>query len=335
MTLYGLAMNYDKLTQKKQALDSYRPLPVNLVKNLDNWFRVELTYTSNALEGNTLTRKETALVLEKGLTVGGKSLNEHIEATNHAQALDFIKSLITKKPSAIKADDIMFIHKIILKSIDDDNAGHFRNVAVRISGSSVVLPNYRKVPELMAEFHNWLINCVNMHPIALAAQAHYRLVSIHPFIDGNGRTARLLMNLLLMMHGYPPAIIRKRDRLAYISSLEKAQLGGSIDNYEKIINKAVNRSLDIYLNALKDKHSVDDLDNDNLLKIGALAKSSKVAVSTIRHWLKEGLIEVAFLTPSGYQLFAPDMIKRCEDIHKLKLKRLTISEIKNYLKKHT
>jgi len=96
VTLYGLAMNYDKLTQKKQALDSYRPLPVNLVKNLDNWFRVELTYTSNALEGNTLTRKETALVLEKGLTVGGKSLNEHIEATNHAQALDFIKSLITK-----------------------------------------------------------------------------------------------------------------------------------------------------------------------------------------------------------------------------------------------
>src|SRR6185312_4661062 len=126
-------MNYDALTKKKQLLDEYRPLPVELVNNLDEWFRVELTYTSNAIEGNTLTRQETAVILEKGLTVGGKSLVEHLEATNHAKALDYVKELLTKPHHSIAEKDILTIHNIILKSIDDTNAGRFRSVAVRIS----------------------------------------------------------------------------------------------------------------------------------------------------------------------------------------------------------
>ncbi len=324
-------MTYENLTHKKQVLDSFRPLPIALVQNLDDWFKVELTYTSNAIEGNTLTRRETAVVIEKGLTVGGKSLKEHLEATNHAKALDLVHSLINKKSSQLVSKDVLAIHYIILKGIDDDNAGHYRNVPVRISGSTVITPNPRKVPDLMDEFQLWLIGEHDLHPVALASEAHYRLVTIHPFVDGNGRTARLLMNLLLMMYGYPPAIIRKRDRLAYISSLEKAQLGGPKTDYEKIITKAIDRSLDIYLKAAKGESAIADIDTDNLLKIGELANAAGMTVSTIRYWTKEGLLEIAKMTESGYQLYAPDMVQRCEQIKKLKSQRFTLTEIKQQL----
>ncbi len=323
-------MGYKKLTDKKKRLDGFRPLPDTLVRNLDDWFRVELTYTSNAIEGNTLTRRETALVVEKGLTVGGKSLTEHLEATNHAHALDWVKEQVNRKPTKLTEKDILHIHDIILKGIDDANAGHYRCVPVRISGSAVVLPNPRKVPDLMAEFVKWLGLGEKLHPIELAAQAHYRLVTIHPFVDGNGRTARLLMNMILLMMGYPAAIIRKRDRLAYISSLEKAQLGGSKDDYQKIIARAVDRSLDIYLKAAAGEDAKQP-DSDVLLKIGELAKQTGKSNSTIRHWTKEGLLEVAEVTGAGYQLYSPEMIVRIKQIHALKEQRLTLQEIKDKL----
>jgi Fic family protein len=324
-------MNYDDLTRKKQQLDGLRPLPPALVRNLDDWFRVELTFTSNAIEGNTLTRAETAVVIEKGLTIGGKSLREHLEATNHAQALDFVHSLITKKPTEVNQKDILAIHEMILQGIDHENAGRYRSVAVRISGSAAIMPNPRKVPDLMDAFQDWLTVPQDMHPVAFAGEAHYRLVTIHPFTDGNGRTARLLMNLLLMMQGYPPAIIRKRDRLAYISALETAQLGGAKDAYETLILKAAGRSLDIYLNAARGETAQDDLDGGGLMKIGALAQAAGESVATIRHWTKAGLLEVAEVTASGYQLFAADMVERCREIKRMQGERLTLAEIRGRL----
>ena len=323
-------MNINNLTEKKKRLDDFRPLPDALIRNLDDWFRVELTYTSNAIEGNTLTRRETGLVIEKGLTVGGKSLIEHLEATNHANALDWVKEQIKHKPNSLSENDILHIHNIILKGIDEGNAGHYRSVPVRISGSAVVLPNPRKVPELMADFAHWLSKNQELHPVELAAEAHYRLVTIHPFVDGNGRTARLLMNMILLMSGYPSAIIRKRDRLAYIGSLEKAQLGGSKEDYFKIIFKAVDRSLDIYIKAVTGESS-DPIENDKFLKIGELAKQVGESNSTIRHWTKEGLLSVAEVTAAGYQLYAPEMIKRIKKIHALKKQRFTLQEIKEKL----
>ena len=322
-------MKYTRLTQKKAELDGFRPLQKALVLNLEEWFRVELTYTSNAIEGNTLTRAETAVVIEKGLTVGGKSLKEHLEATNHASALDFIHTLIAQKPAGLRARDILTIHELILKGIDDANAGHYRTVPVRISGSPVIMPNPRKVPELMDEFETWLIGGHSQHPVAFAAEAHYRLVTIHPFVDGNGRTARLLMNLLLMMEGYPPAIIRKRDRLAYIKALEQAQLGGSKVDYETLIAKAVDRSLTIYLKAAKGETA--EPENETLLKIGQLAKVVGETVPTIRFWTKEGLLEIAETTDSGYQLYAPEMIAQAGKIQQLKSQRHTLREIKELL----
>ena len=325
-------MTYDHLSDKKKILDAHRPLPNALAQNLDEWFRVELTFTSNAIEGNTLTRRETALVVEKGLTVGGKSLAEHLEATNHAHALDWVKDQITRKPQDLTENDILKIHNVILKGLDDENAGHYRNVPVRISGASVVLPNPAKVPDLMTEMQTWLNESAKMHAVEFAAEAHYRLVTIHPFVDGNGRTARLLMNLILMMLGYPPAIIRKRDRLAYIGALEKAQLGGSKDDYFKLIMKAVERSLDIYLKALKGETDTKN-DDGPLLKIGELAKATGESNSTIRHWTKEGLIDVAEITEAGYQLYAGDMMERIQKINALKEQRYSLQEIKDLLDK--
>ena len=325
-------MNYQKLEDKKQELDKFRPLDVNLVNNLEEWFRVELTYTSNAIEGNTLSRKETALVVEKGLTIGGKTLTEHLEATNHANALDFIKERVEKKNNKITEKDILKIHEIILSGIDKQNAGCYRNVAVRISGSNVVLPNPRKVPNLMDNFCKWIVKKPKIHPIEFALEAHYRLVTIHPFIDGNGRTARLLMNMILMIQGYPPAIIRKRDRLAYISSLEKAQLvngeGESKSDYFKLVAKAVNRSLDIYLKAIKGEGQEKPENEDKLLKIGELAKAVSEPNSTIRHWTKLGLLDIAEITEANYHIYSSEMVDRVKKIKQLQEKRFSLEEIK-------
>lgn len=255
-------INYKKLTEKKEILDRHRPFDYALIKNLEEWFKIELTYNSNAIEGNSLSLAETALVVEKGITIGGKTITEHLEATNHAEALDFIKSQIKRKPSDLCEKDILKIHEIILDKIDRDNAGIYRRVPVRISGSAVAMPNPRKVQTLMDEFFAWIKNENKMHPVELAAEAHYRLVTIHPFIDGNGRTARLLMNMILMMLGYPPAIIKKSDRLKYIKSLEKPQLvndeGDSKNDYFQLIAAAADRSLDIYLEAIAAKFEEPD-----------------------------------------------------------------------------
>ena len=329
---YGFGMDIARLDEKKRALDAARPLPPDVVRSLDAWFRVELTYTSNALEGNTLSRRETAVVLEKGLTVGGKSLQEHLEATNHACALDLVQAIVKRgRRRAVSEHEILQLHELVLQGIDNANAGRYRDVAVRIAGTTVVLPNPRKVPELMAELGDWLRARSRLHPVAFAAEAHYRLVTIHPFIDGNGRTARLLMNLLLLQRGYPPAIIRPRDRVRYLGCLEAAQLGGPKTAYESLIARAVERSLDIYLDAAGSHRQAGRTAASGsvgrLMKIGQLAKSVGETVPTIRHWTSLGLLDVAQTTTSGYLLFAADAIDRCRRIQSLKGRRLTLAEI--------
>jgi len=326
-------MNYSPLTTKKDQIDQFRPLHSALVKNLEEWFLIELTYTSNALEGNTLTRKETAAVVEKGLTIGGKSLVEHLEATNHAKALTDIIALAGSKTSDLTENDILTIHNTILRGIDDENAGHYRSIPVRISGSPFVLPNPKRVPDHMQNFISEITAENDLHPVELATKAHYHLVTIHPFVDGNGRTARLLMNLILMQHGYPPALIRTRDRMKYISSLEKAQLGGSITDYHKVIFDAANRSLDIYLNAVtgKDEKKPSQKADNDLLRIGQLAKQTGESNATLRYWTKEGLLQIADTTASGYQLYDPAMIKRVKKIRELQSERFTLSEIRGQL----
>lgn len=319
------------LEEKKLRLDGFRPLDPALLSNLQEWFRVELTYTSNAIEGNTLSRAETALIVDKGITVEGKTLREHLEAVNHAEAFDWILKHIDATRQDITEDTILELHQMILQRIMNDQAGRFRTVPVRIAGSAVIMPNALKVPDLMREFVSWL-QTNQGHPVTVAVDAHLKLVSIHPFVDGNGRTARLLLNLLLMQAGYPPAIIRTKDRASYISSIEKIQLGGSPEEYYSLMYAAVDRSLDVYLEALEGKEHNKQPAAKDLLKIGELAQLTGETVPTIRHWTKEGLLTVAQYSPGGYQLYSQEQHMVAKKIRSLQSsKRLTIPEIKRII----
>ncbi len=311
------------IKQKKMLLDKHRPFPESITNNLMGWFKVELAYSSNAIEGNTLSRLETAVVIEKGMTIGGKLLREHLEATNHGQAFDFILSLVGRRE--IAEADILEIHRIVLSSIDTEYAGRYRDTRVRIAGSDVVFPNHVKIPELMGKF----VEDINaeLGPIQKALNAHYELVTIHPFVDGNGRTARLLMNLILMQHGYPPAIIKPRYRLKYLKALEQAQLGGSKDQYTEFMLKSIDKSMDIYINSVENKELPVSTPRRNLLRIGELAMGAKETIATIRHWIKIGLLEVSDTSESGYQLFDKREIEKCARIRELQRERLTLQEI--------
>jgi Fic family protein len=319
----------DKLTTKKQRLDALRPLPPELIKNLDEWYKIELTYTSNAIEGNTLTRAETALVVEKGITVQGKTLTEHLEAKNHAQAVDAINELASRtKPANITEATILGIHRQILSGIDDLNAGSYRSVPVRVQGSRTVFPNYMRVPDRMAEFIVDLHEVAKTeHPIVVAAFAHFRLVSIHPFVDGNGRTSRLLMNLVLAQTGYPPAIIQKEDRLKYINALEQSRMTENSNLFYAVVAEAVDRSLDIYL----DEDKIPVTAERKLLKIGDVARLAGEDVATVRFWTDQGLLQLADRTGGGYRLYEASAVDRAKQIRKLQAQRFTLAEIKGKL----
>ena len=318
------------LEAKKQRLDAYQPLSATLVHNLEEWFKIELTYTSNAIEGNTLSRAETALIVDKGLTVEGKTLTEHLEAVNHAQALMYLSTLKNLKKSDLTQHHLLELHRLILQKIDDANAGRYRSVSVRIAGSRAIMPNPMKVPHLMDEFMTWLTKAQG-NELMIAADAHFRFVSIHPFTDGNGRTARLLMNLVLMQAGFPPAIIRKEDRKRYIDSIEAGQLGKSLNDYYQLLFESVDRSLDIYLDSVEQKEKTDVITDKKQIKIGELATLVGESVPTIRHWTKEGLLAVAARSPGGYQLYDLSQVGIIKKIKKLQEKRFTLAEIKKSL----
>lgn len=339
---------FSDLIKKKIKLDKLPPLRKEALFEMEEWLKVELTYSSNAIEGNTLTRKETAEVIEKGIAavISGKPLRDQIEAINHAKAVDFIKDLSKRKkdPGQIRAEDINNIHKIILTGINDDWAGRYRETEVFIKGSSVELPQPIKVPYLMDELVQWLSSQKKVNTIKVAADAHYKLVSIHPYVDGNGRTARLLMNLILMINGYPIVIIKNEERLQYLDSLEEAQLKGKFDSYYNLVGASIDRSLEAYINAAENKKILpafqkksthgykskrEMITHSELLKIGELAKETGETIHTLRYWTKMGLLKVTQYTEGGYQLYSPSVIKQATKIRELqKEKRLTIEEMK-------
>jgi len=238
---------YKRILEKRNALDKLRPFNRGALAKLQETFRVDLTYNSNAIEGNSLSLSETKLVLEEGITIGGKSMREHLEVTNHSKAIDFVESLVNKP--RIEEIDVLNLHAMILDRIDPENAGFYRRGAVRISGTSYTPPNPVKVPTLMQEVYA-LMNTKGGEPIETAAKIHQRFVDIHPFIDGNGRTARLLLNLYLMRNGYPPVIILRAERLKYIRTIMQSRAESDISPFANFVAKAVERSLDIYLDSL-------------------------------------------------------------------------------------
>jgi Fic family protein len=321
-----------KIIEKHKLLQGMTIDP-NVIQNLGDWLRMELTYTSNAIEGNTLTRQEAKIVSEEGISVGGKSINEILEIKNHTKALLYIQEIAkTKKTNQLTELDLLEIHRIILSSIDDINAGKYRNVPVRIAGSTTIVPNYMKISLLMDKLFNTIKNFQfsTAEALELAIHAHYELVTIHPFVDGNGRTARLLFNLILLQNQFPLSFIKKEERKTYLSSLEKAQTGGSKDDYITLMYKAVERSIDLYLNAQLNNKQEES--HSLVYKIGELAKLSNEDVATIRYWTKQGLLNIFNVTKSGYSMYSVDSLSRIKQIRYLQTeKRLTLSEIKKLL----
>jgi len=245
----------NSIASKKQELDRNRPLPSAVVQNLEGEFLLEWTYNSNAIEGNTLSLRETELVLNRGLTIGGKSLREHFEVINHAEAITYLESFIEKK-TALSDDFIRGLHRRILHNIVELEAGMYRRHNVRIVAANHLPPGATKVARLMGGLVDWYTqNAGAIWVPDLAAEFHHRFVHIHPFMDGNGRTARLLMNFILMQDGYPPAVILRVDRKKYYRVLQEADRGNLVP-FVDFIGRSIERSLIIYLNAIKppDEH---------------------------------------------------------------------------------
>jgi len=242
-------MEFKELDELKIKLDSYRPLAKDVLENLKEDLILRWTYNSNAIEGNTLTLKETKVALE-GITVGGKTLREHFEIINHKDAILFIEDLV-KESNLLNEYDIKLIHSLILKNIDKQNAGRYRQANVIISGAIHKPPNFFNIQESMENFISWYkLNYKNLHLIELSAMVHIKFVGIHPFIDGNGRTARLLMNLELMKSGFPPLIIKVEDRLGYYNALDMAHTTDNYKPFIKLVKKAVKESFEPYFYVL-------------------------------------------------------------------------------------
>lgn len=233
---------------EKATLDAARPLPPHTVASLREKLMLEWTYHSNAIEGNTLTLRETKVVLE-GITVGGKSLREHFEATNHRDAILYVEEIVAKH-EVLTEWQMRNLHALVLKSIDAAHAGRYREENVVIAGASTSSPDFVHLPAEMAALIDWYDHAGAMHPIERAAELHTRFVKIHPFVEGNGRTGRLLLNFELMKEGYPPAIIRKEDRLDYYDALDVACVSGDYSEITSLVAAAVQRSLDVYLDLL-------------------------------------------------------------------------------------
>ncbi|MBU4320619.1 MAG: Fic family protein [Thermodesulfovibrionales bacterium] len=213
----------NKLSSLKSILDGYRPFSEHVVKQLRDYYRIGLTYTSNAIEGNTLTESETKVIIEDGITIGGKSMREHYEAIGHAKAYDHIYSLLGKP---ISEEDVLSLHKLFFQQIDPENAGRYRQKNVIITGTDYLPPDYQKVPELMKKHIVTLSRKItNKHILEQASDLHAEFESIHPFTDGNGRIGRLLLSILSMKNGYCPIIVPPIRRAEYITAMQKSNKG--------------------------------------------------------------------------------------------------------------
>jgi Fic family protein len=254
MALYNKSMDItrelDGIDTLKKELDGYRPFSVELIHGLKQLFDVDLTYNSTAIEGNTFSFQETKILLLDGITIGGKSMREHLEIINHKEAIDYIEALSKKKTENLTKTDIFNIHAIILQGIDPKNAGKYREASVYVNlsdGKKHIFCDPLKIVDEMDLYFNWLFSTKNEHPVIIAAEAHTRFVSIHPFIDGNGRTARLIMNLILLQNGYVPSIIKNKERVKYLDAIENWQQNNNKKDFYEIMVQCEKESIEKYL----------------------------------------------------------------------------------------
>lgn len=254
---YGKKQSYSKkLTDKLTTIDQLQK-ELNALRSYDSYritqaLELEYTFESNRIEGNTLTLRETDLVINEGLTVSGKTMREHLEVVNHQEAIEYIKQLVQRKIN-INEREVLNIHNLILRGIQPEYAGKYRDIQVMIKGSEHMPPQPFLVKDEMIRYFEWYEkNKIQLHPVILAAEMHERLVTIHPFVDGNGRTSRLIMNLILLSKGFVIANIKGDydTRMAYYSALEEVQTNKSKDAFHHFIADVEIECLKRYLNIL-------------------------------------------------------------------------------------
>ena len=248
-------MQYENRTKEidelKHKIDKHRPLTKHALEQLKEYYRIGLTYTSNAIEGNSLTETETKIVIEDGITIGGKPLKDHYEAMGHSEAFSFLYDLAKNK--TITEADILKLHHLFYYRIDENDAGKYRKVNVLITGSNFRPPAHSKVPALMKKFtDNIPAMQKKYHPVEFSARIHKEFVTIHPFVDGNGRAARLLMNLALLQSGYVITIIPPILRNDYINAIKKSQIEPKDDKpFINFISSMVYESAKEYIRLLE------------------------------------------------------------------------------------
>ena len=269
----------NKIEKKKKRLDSLRPLPKDAVKRIMEDIRLRHTYHSDAIEGNTLTLQETKLVLEEGVTIGGKPLKDHIEARNDAEAFDLMISLVNSKKK-FSQEIIQKIHEFVTKGVLK-NPGQYRTENVRITGAKIRPPSYHKIVKLIDEYIQ-NIEKLKLQTIKKASFIHHEFVRIHPFIDGNGRVARLLTNFYLMKKGYPPIVIQKEDRKKYYRSLNKADQG-DLSEFAMFIARSVNESIQYYLSSF--------IDEERLVTLSELSKRSDYSQEYLSLRARQGKLD--------------------------------------------
>lgn len=244
-----LTMLLSRLSNLKKQLDEARPLSPAEVAKLKEYILVEWTHHSTALEGNTLSLRETRVVLLDGVTVGGKTLREHLEVTDHRDAVEWLEGAV-KGEVVLSEGLIRELHRLVVKSTYPEEAGRYRRAAVRIAGSKHLPPPAQDVPDLVRDLVERYRGMTGEHPVWRAAWLHWRLAWVHPFVDGNGRVARLLMNFSLMRDGFPPAIIKKEERSFYLEALEEASVNGNLEPFVSLVAKRVEEAFKLHLEAV-------------------------------------------------------------------------------------
>jgi len=278
----------NRLEDKLKKLNKLRPLPKSAVQKIREKFQIEMTYNSNAIEGNSLTLKETFLVINEGVTVRGKPLKDHLEAKDHHAALEYLYDLIDKnKKHTISEILIQNLHQIIIQETDKEWAGKYRNANVIIGGAKHTPPDALQVPQKMHNLISWLYSQKSkMNIVELSALLHHKLVYIHPFFDGNGRTARLVVNLLLLQAGYPLVIFLKNDRKKYYNVLEMAD-DGKYEPLVKFISQSIERSLDIYLKTLTPATTKQE----KFVSLTEISKSTNFSAKYLNLLARQGKLE--------------------------------------------
>jgi len=277
-----------RIESKMGELARLRPLPPAAVNKLRQQFEIEMTYNSNGIEGNSLTLKETYLVISEGITVKNKPLKDHLEAKDHYEALEFMMELVEhKKPQTISEHLVRTLHRIVVRDIEKEWAGQYRNSNVIITGARHRPPDAVAVPLKMDELIKWFReNERELHTIELAALFHHKFVNIHPFFDGNGRVGRLLMNVVLLRQGYPLSVVLKNDRKKYYDALAKAD-EGDYASFVKMIAQSVERSLDIYLNVLRPSNK----GNERFLLLSEISSKTPYSTKYLNLLIRQGKLE--------------------------------------------